>query len=81
MMFYIIDLAMLPFGQILLFSAAGSLFSVLSALFLVLTADNKIQGFAMGKFLSIGGWVMMVGWFIPQPWQWLVGIFPPFYYS
>ncbi len=78
-MLLIIDLVMLPMWQMLLFCAAGSLFSILAALFLVITADNKVQGFAMGKFLSIGGWVMMVGWFIPPPWQWFAGIFPPFF--
>lgn len=20
----------------------------------------------------------MVGWFVPDPWQWLIGVFPPF---
>lgn len=77
-MLYIINIALLGFWQILLFSAAASLMSVMSALFLVIFSQNKVQGFAMGKFTSLAGWVILAGWFIPEPWQWLLGIFPPF---
>ncbi len=78
-MMLIINIVALPFWQLLLFAAGASLFSILAALFLVLTAQNKVQGFAFAKFLSLSGWVILAGWFIPMPWQWLLGIFPPFY--
>ena len=51
------------------------------ALFLGTFAKNKVQGFAYGKFVSIAGWIILVGWFVPEPWQWLFGLFPPFWIS
>ena len=78
-MLYIINIALLTFWQILLFSAAASLMSVITALFLIIFSQNKVQGFAMGKFTSVAGWVILIGWFIPEYWQWLLAIFPPFF--
>lgn len=77
-MVYIVGIELLPFWQLVLLCASASLVSILVSLFLTLTAQNKIQGFAMGKFTSIAGWVIMGGWFLPENWQWLLGIFPPF---
>ena len=77
-MMQIIGLELLPVWQLALFCLSASLVSTLVALFLVLTAQNKVQGFAMGKFTSIAGFIIMGGWFLPENWQWLLGIFPPF---
>lgn len=77
-MLLIIGLTLLPAWQLVLFCISSSLVSTIVALFLVLTAQNKVQGFAMGKFTSIAGFIIMGGWFLPENWQWLLGIFPPF---
>ncbi|MBL1242702.1 MAG: hypothetical protein COB13_012695 [OCS116 cluster bacterium] len=77
-MVYIVGIELLPFWQLTLLCASASLVSIIVSLFLSLAAQNKIQGFAMGKFTSIAGWVIMGGWFLPENWQWLLGIFPPF---
>lgn len=78
LMVYIVGVEILPFWQLSLLCASASLVSVMVSLFLSLAAQNKIQGFAMGKFTSIAGWVIMGGWFLPENWQWILAVFPPF---
>lgn len=78
LMLQIIGLQLLPAWQLILFCISASLVSTIVALFLVLTAQNKVQGFAMGKFTSVAGFIIMGGWFLPESLQWLLGIFPPF---
>jgi len=77
-MWLIINQTFVGWFYMIILSAAGSLTAPLVALYYGITAENKIQGFAMGKFASIAGWVIIVGWFVSDPWQWLFGIYPPF---
>jgi len=78
-MVLIINQSLLPLWQMILFAAAGALAAPIVTLFFAVLAENKVQGFAYSKFGGISGWFIMVGWFIPQPWQWICGIFPPFW--
>lgn len=78
-MVLIINQALLPLWQMILFAVAGALAAPIVTLFFAVLAENKVQGFAYSKFGGISGWFIMVGWFIPQPWQWICGIFPPFW--
>lgn len=77
-MLQIIGIALLPVWQLIIFCLSASLVSTIVALFLVLSAQNKVQGFAMGKFTSVAGFIIMGGWFVPETWQWVFGLFPPF---
>ena len=74
-----INQALIPFWQLLIIAAGACLAAPIAALFLAAFAENKIQGFAFSKFFGISGWFILLGWFIPQPWQWLFGLFPPFW--
>lgn len=76
---YIMDLALLPVWQMLLLTAGAALTAPIAALFFATFAENKVQGFAMSKFAGIAGWTILIGWFVPEPAQWLIGIFPPFW--
>ena len=78
-MVFIINQALLPLWQMILFAAAGAFAAPIITLFFAVLAENKVQGFAYSKFGGISGWFIMIGWFIPQPWQWLCGLFPPFW--
>ncbi|MCG8351388.1 MAG: ABC transporter permease [Chloroflexales bacterium] len=75
----VIDQALLPLGQMLLIVAGGSFAAPIISLFFATFAENKVQGFAYSKFGGISGWAFLIGWFIPEPWQWLIGLFPPFW--
>lgn len=41
-------------------------------------ANDKVQGLAFTKFGGVAGLTILFGWFAPEPWQWLLGVFPPF---
>ena len=49
-----------------------------SALLLAGFAADKVQGLAFTKFGGVAGLTILIGWFVPEPWQWLLGVFPPF---
>ena len=58
--------------------ALAGLGAPLFMLFLAATASDKVQGFAMAKFIGLGGLLTLVGWFLPSPLDWLPGLFPPY---
>lgn len=76
---YGIGQALLPWWQLLPLAAGASLTASIGTLFFPAVAENKVQGFAMTKFTGIIGWVILGGWFVSEPWQWLLGLFPPFW--
>jgi fluoroquinolone transport system permease protein len=49
------------------------------ALFLAAFAANKVQGFALMKATGILMILPFLSWWIPEPWQWFVGVFPTFW--
>lgn len=67
-----------PFPQSIAIAAGSCLVSPITALFYGLFAQNKLQGFGMAKFTAVAGWVILIGWFVPAPFDWLLGIFPPY---
>lgn len=77
-MIVIMGEALLSFWQLLIIAASASLFAPTVVLFYAIAADNKVQGFAMAKFVAIAGWIVIGAWFLPEPYQWLCALFPPF---
>ena len=80
-MMLFIDQALVPLWQLLLIAAGASLTAPIAALFYATFAENKVQGFAVSKFVGIAGWLIILGWFVAEPLQWLFGLFPPFLIS
>ncbi|MFZ0544702.1 MAG: hypothetical protein WAM60_04660, partial [Candidatus Promineifilaceae bacterium] len=76
-----INQALLPIWQLILIAAGGALTSPIAALFFAVVAENKVAGFAYGKFVGIAGWIIAGSWFVPEPYQWLFGLFPPYWIS
>lgn len=66
------------FWRLAVIAAGASPAAALIVLYYALAADNKVQGFAMAKFVAIAGWVIPGAWFLPEPWQWLAALFPPY---
>lgn len=77
----IINQALPDLWKLIVLCIGASLTSSIIALFYGLVAKNKVQGFAYSKFISISGWSIMIGWFISEPYQWLMALFPPFLIS
>lgn len=80
-MLYTVQQALLPFWQLIPLAAGAALGAPIAALCFAVFAENKVQGFAYAKFGGIAGWTVLIGWFVPEPWQWLIGLFPPFWVS
>jgi fluoroquinolone transport system permease protein len=76
-----VNQAMIPLWQLIVIAAGASLAAPIVSLFLAILAENKLQGFAYGKFISLASWAIIFGWFVAEPWQWLFGVFPPFLIS
>lgn len=41
-------------------------------------ANDKVQGLAFTKLSGVAGLTIIVGFFLDEPWQWGMGLFPPF---
>lgn len=80
-MAYGLGQALLPLGPMLVLASGAALTAPIIALFYAIFAENKVQGFAMSKFVGLFGWTILGGWFVAEPWQWLLGLFPPFLIS
>lgn len=80
-MLYTVQQALLPVWQMVALAVGAALAAPITALCFGVFAENKVQGFAYSKFGGIAGWTVLIGWFVPEPWQWLIGIFPPFWVS
>lgn len=71
--------ASLTMVQALVICLSSAVFSAVFMLFLASTAANKVEGFALAKIYGLIGLVPLVAYFIPQPWQFLFGLFPPYW--
>ena len=69
----------IPFGQLMLAAALASLSGGIVALAVTALATNKVEGFAVLKMLQGLQALPLVAWFVPAPWQWLVGFVPTYW--
>ncbi len=77
----VINQALLPIWELVLVAGCGSLAAPIIALFYATFAANKVEGFAFAKFVGLGGFLIILAWFVPEPFQFLFGLFPPFWTS
>lgn len=75
----IAGLPTVPFGQLVLAAALASLSGGIVALGVTALAANKVEGFAVLKILQGIQALAVVAWFLPTPWQWLVGFVPAYW--
>lgn len=75
----IVDLVALPVWQLIAIASVAGLFAPLAMLFFAIAADNKVEGFALMKITGVLGLLPIAAWFIPEPWQYLAGVFPPYW--
>lgn len=80
-MFYMINIDLLPIWVNLLIAFGGGLTAPLIMLFLSITSESKVQGMSYGKLLSFLGLLLLVSWFVPDKLQLLFGIIPTYWIS
>lgn len=76
----IVGVTPVPLVPLLLVCLVASIIAPITALFFVSFAENKVQGFAMLKITGVFALVPVGAYFIPAPWQDLVGIVFPIYW-
>ena len=75
-MFPLAGLTELTVAQVLTTSLTAAPLAPMYALFIGSFAANKVQGFALAKAVGILFIPVVVAWFVPPPWQDLLGLVP-----
>lgn len=75
----IVNQAVVPLPVMVVIAAVAALVGALGELFLATLAGNKVEGFAQLKIISGSGLLLFVAWFLPEPWQFLIGLYPPYW--
>lgn len=65
--------------KLLAIALSASLGAPIFTLLLAALAKNKVEGIAVMKGMGVLLLAPLVAWFAPEPWQWLLGIFPTFW--
>lgn len=68
-----------PVLPMLVISLIAMLFGGLGTLALASFADNKVQAFAVMKIISGLSMLPLAGYFVPEPYQFGFGLFPPYW--
>lgn len=68
-----------PWWQLLLIAAGGGLVATPIMLFMACLSENKVQAFATIKIVGGSGLLFFGAWFVPQPLEFLFGLFPPYW--
>ena len=75
-MFPLAGLTELSVAQVLVTSLSAAPLAPMYALFIGAFAANKVQGFALAKAVGILFIPVVVAWFLPSPWQEMMGLVP-----
>lgn len=75
----LMNLMPIAYIQLLPIGILAALEAPLYALLLSSLANNKVQGLAVMKGMGILFLAPFVAWFVPMPWQWLLGILPTYW--
>jgi fluoroquinolone transport system permease protein len=72
----IVGIALPPWPALVAIAIAGAPAAPMLALFIASFADDKVEAFAYTKFCSVAMLVPGASFFVPEPWQWIAGIYP-----
>lgn len=75
----IVGVGLPPFGLLLLICVVASIMAGISAFVIATFSDNRVQAFAVLKISGLSGWIPLAAYFIPEPWQYLAGLFPHYW--
>ena len=74
----LIDLGLPSWPALVTIAFAAASAAPMFALLIAAVANNKVQAFAYMKLLGLGPLMVIGAYFLPEPWQWLASIYPPF---
>ncbi len=74
----IIALALPAWPALIAVGLAAAPWALIFALLTAAVSDNKVQAFAYLKLFGVGPIFATGAYFLPEPWQWLAAIYPPY---
>ncbi|MBX3057311.1 MAG: hypothetical protein KF770_12645 [Anaerolineae bacterium] len=77
--FWVVGVPGLSLPQMVVTAVAAAPLAPIYMLLLAAFAANKVQGFALMKGLGIFLIVPLAAWFVPMPWQLLLGLLPTYW--
>ncbi len=80
-LFYSVNIAVLPFFQTVLVSLGASFTAPMIMLFMIIISKSKVQGLNYAKILSFLAALLIVAWFVKEPFEYIIGLFPPYWIS
>lgn len=78
-LFYMINIDMLPFWQLLMIAIGGGFTSTLITIGISIIAKNKVQGMSYAKAVSFIAMLILTSWFVPGSWQLFFGVIPVYW--
>ena len=75
----IIGVGLPPLPQLVATVVLVAPWAPVTALYLASFSDNRVEAFAQAKFIGTAALVVAGSWFVPEPWQWIAGIVPPYW--
>lgn len=75
----IVGIALPPWPALVLIACAAAPAAPIMALFIASFADNKIEAFAYTKFCGVAVLIPAGASFVPEPWQWIAGVYPQYW--
>lgn len=74
----LIRMALPPWMALIGAAVAGAPAAAMFALFIGAVAENKTEAFAYMKIVGVVPVLASAAWFVPEPWQWLAAVYPPY---
>ncbi len=75
----IIGIALPPWPALVVAAIGGASAGPVNAFFQATFASNKVEAIAYSKFVSSAALIALGAYFLPEPWQWFAGIYPPYW--
>lgn len=80
-LFYSVNIAVLPFFQTVLVALGASFTAPMIMLFMIIISKSKVQGLNYAKIISFLAALLIVAWFLKEPFEYIIGLFPPYWIS
>ena len=75
----IVGVGLPSLGALIPICVVASIMAGISTIVIATFSDNKVQAFAVAKLWGANGWIPLAAYFVPEPWQYLAGIFPHYW--
>ncbi len=75
----IVGVGLPSLGALIPICVVASIMAGITALVIAALSDNKVQAFVVLKMWGANGWIPLAAYFVPEPWQYVAGVFPHYW--